>query len=97
MPVLHIEHPITNFDTWLSAFDRFTEARETAGVVAHRIYRPVDDDAYVLVDLDFTHEEQADRFLVFLQANVWSSRETSPALAGEPRTRILTQVPSGLA
>ena len=97
MPVLHIEHPITDFDTWRSAFDHFAAAREAAGVIGQRIFRPVDDDAYVLVDLDFAFEGEADRFLAFLQANVWSSREASPALVGEPRTMILTAVPTGPA
>lgn len=45
MPTLHIEHPITDFDTWKSAFDRFAPARESAGVRHHRVQRPVDDPA----------------------------------------------------
>ncbi len=31
MATLHIEHPITDFDTWRSAFDRFAEARDERG------------------------------------------------------------------
>lgn len=53
MPTLHIEHPITDFDTWKSAFDRFAPARESAGVRHHRVQRPVDDPAYIVVNLDF--------------------------------------------
>lgn len=90
MPVLHIEHPITDFTTWKSAFDRFAEARAGAGVLGHRVLCPVDDPAYVLIDLDFAEQAQAERFLAFLHANVWSSLEASPGLGGEPRTRILT-------
>lgn len=92
MPTLHIEHPITDFDTWKAAFDRFAQARQEAGVVGHRIHRPLDDPAYVLVDLDFAATDHAEAFLVFLRTMVWTSREASPALAGEPQTRILTQV-----
>ncbi|MER5295277.1 hypothetical protein ABT382_24890 [Streptomyces pharetrae] len=89
MPTLHIEHPITDFDTWKSAFDRFAPARESAGVRHHRVQRPVDDPAYIVVDLDFDEVADAERFLGFLQTKVWSSSETAPALAGAPRTRIL--------
>jgi hypothetical protein len=28
MATLRIEHPITDFETWKAAFDRFAEARE---------------------------------------------------------------------
>ncbi|CAL9335156.1 hypothetical protein C1708_32140 [Streptomyces sp. DH-12] len=89
MPTLHIEHPITDFDTWKNAFDRFAPARENAGVRHHRVQRPVDDPAYIVVDLDFDEVADAERFLGFLQTNVWSSSGTAPALAGAPRTRIL--------
>ncbi len=30
MATLHIEHPITDFETWNEAFDRFAEARRQA-------------------------------------------------------------------
>jgi hypothetical protein len=30
---LHIEHPVTDFDTWRSAFDRFADKRSASGVV----------------------------------------------------------------
>ena len=32
MATLHIEHPITDFDTWNAAFARFADARRRAGV-----------------------------------------------------------------
>ena len=89
MPTLHIEHPITDFDTWSSAFDRFADARANAGVRGHRVQRPIDDPNYVVVDLDFDTREQAEGFLGFLRANVWANRENSPALAGAPETMIL--------
>jgi hypothetical protein len=89
MPTLHIEHPITDFETWSSAFGRFADARRTAGVRAHRVHRPVDDPRYVVVDLDFDTADEARAFLRFLETNVWADRSSSPALAGDPRTMIL--------
>ena len=57
-----------------------------------RVQHPVGDDRYVVVDLDFSTHEQAQRFLHFLETTVWASRDTSPALAGTPRTRILEPI-----
>lgn len=89
MATLHIEHPITAFTVWKEAFDRFAAARADAGVRRHRVQRPVDDPAYVVVDLDFDEVADAERFLGFLRSRVWASAESAPALAGTPRTRIL--------
>ncbi|MBC9718935.1 hypothetical protein H9Y04_41055 [Streptomyces sp. TRM66268-LWL] len=89
MPTLHIEHPITDFATWKAAFDGFAAARADAGVRRHRVQRPVDDPAYIVVDLDFDEVADAERFLGFLRSRVWASPENAPALAGTPRTRIL--------
>jgi len=89
MPTLHIEHPITDYETWLSAFSRFADARRRAGVRAHRVQRPIDDPKYVVLDLDFDTNEEAQAFLSFLTKNVWGNRLNAPALAGEPQTMIL--------
>jgi hypothetical protein len=92
---LHIEHPVTDFGTWQTAFDRFAEVREKSGVRGHCILRPVDDAHYVVIDLDFATAAQAERFLGFLQTTVWTSAENAPALAGIPQTRILEPVSRG--
>ena len=92
MVSLHIEHPITDLETWLRAFSRFEEARRKAGVLAHRVRRPVDDDRYVFVELTFETVELAAAFHTFLDETVWASRDASPALAGAPVVRILTDV-----
>ncbi len=92
MPTLHIEHPITDLDTWLSAFNAFADARRGAGVQAERIQQPVGDPKYIVVDLDFATAEQASGFLSFLQEQVWAIPERAPALAGSPKTMILEPV-----
>jgi hypothetical protein len=88
MNTLHIEHAITEFGVWKAAFDRFAGMRRDAGVRRHRVAQPVDDDRYVLIDLDFETAEQAKKFLGFLTANVWNTGN-APALVGQPQTRIL--------
>jgi hypothetical protein len=92
LATLHIEHPITDLRTWLGAFARFGEVRQKAGVRAQRVRKPVDDDRYIYVDLDFDSIEQAVAFQEFLETNVWASRDASPALGGTPRARVLTDV-----
>jgi hypothetical protein len=92
MTTLHIEHPITDLATWMSAFDRFADRRRAAGVLGECVRQPVDDAQYVLVDLDFATPEQAQGFERFLRTEVWTRPEASPALAGEPQTRLLTRV-----
>lgn len=89
MYTLHIEHPITDFDVWTAAFARFAPLRQSAGVRAHAVRRPVDDPHYVSVDLEFGTRDEAEAFLQTLRSRVWGSASASPALAGEPITRIL--------
>ncbi len=89
MVTLHIEHPITDFETWAAAFDRFSDARREAGVRSHRVLRPVDDPCYVMVDLEFDNDDAALAFRHFLQTVVWGAPENSPALAGDPRAVVL--------
>lgn len=88
MTTLHIEHAITDYPTWRNAFQRFTDTRSRAGVTAHRIRRPVDDERYVVVDLDFDDAEAAERFKGFLHENVWGT-DQAPALVGTPQARVL--------
>jgi hypothetical protein len=89
MYTLQIEHEITDFDLWKSAFDRDPVNRAASGVTAHRISRPVDDPHYVVVELDFELRAQAEALLANLHANVWNSSAAAPALRGTPKTRIL--------
>ena len=89
MVTLHIEHAITDFSSWKQAFDRFADMRRGGGVLSHRVYRPRDDERYVLIDLDFGTDDEATKFLEFLTTQVWSTPAGAPALVGSPQTRIL--------
>jgi hypothetical protein len=92
MATLHIEHAITDLATWRGAFDKFADARAGAGVTATRIFQPVDDEAYIVVHLDFDSAEAAAQFRGFLEANVWSTPSNSPGLSGSPTARVLVAV-----
>jgi hypothetical protein len=94
MTTLRIEHEISDYKTWKTAFDSFTAARAQAGVDSVAIRQPVDDARYVMLDLEFDTAGRADEFARFLKQHVWSSPASSPGLVGEPRTRILDVMPS---
>jgi hypothetical protein len=88
MTTLHIRHGITDFDTWATAYGKFADARRDGGVRSARVRRPVDDPAYVVIDLDFDTREAAEAFRRFLVSTVWVPG-VSPALVGTPETMVL--------
>ena len=95
MPSLHIEHAVTEFSTWTTAFERFAGARRSAGVRSEHVRRPVDDPAYVVVDLEFDTVAEAEAFLEFLTSAVWAVPENSPGLSGRPAAKVLETVTLG--
>lgn len=91
MPILRLEHAISDFDLWKRAFDRDPVRREESGARSHVIHRPVDDPNYIAVDLEFDTREEAERFEVALH-ELWRSAAAAPALAGKPTVRIVETV-----
>jgi hypothetical protein len=83
MATLHIEHRITDFDTWASAFNRFADARRDGGVRGYRVLRPVDEPAYVVIDLDFDSTGQANAFLDFPKVTEMDSCAPPGELGGD--------------
>lgn len=92
MKTLRIEHAVTDYAEWKPMFDQYAEMRRSGGVLRHRLHRPAEDPAYVLIELDFGTGDEAARFLEFLKSKVWASPATAPALVGTPQTRILDLV-----
>lgn len=92
MATLHIEHRISDLDTWLGAFKRFEETRRNAGVRSQRVHQPVDDHHYIYIRLEFDSVDEAAAFKGFLENKVWASADASPGLAGTPTARILNEV-----
>ena len=87
MTILHIEHPISDFDAWKSAFDGYAEQRRTGGVRHYQVLRLVDDPNYLLIDLTFDSRAAAEAFLDFLRG-VWQSAAAGQVLRGAPQARI---------
>jgi len=94
MTTLRIEHPISDFQLWKTAFDRFADARANAGVRSFAIRQPVNDPLYLMIDLEFDTPARAEAFAQFLEQHVWSTPAASPGLAGIPQTRVLDLVAS---
>jgi len=91
MPTLQLEHAIKDFAMWKAAFDRDPIDRQGLGVRRHRVFRPLADPNYVVVELEFDSTTEAQACGVALQ-ELWTSRQAAPALAGAPRVRIVEAV-----
>jgi hypothetical protein len=91
MPTLQLEHSIKDFAMWKAAFDRDPIDRRGLGVRRHRVFRPIDDANYVVVELEFDTTAEAQACGAALR-ELWSSRQAAPALVGAPRVRIVEAV-----
>jgi len=86
MYILRIEHAIPDFDGWKRAFDSDPVGRERSGVRHYTIHRPVADAHYVIIDLAFDTESEADALLAAMRA-VWVRVEGTIMM--NPKTRIV--------
>ena len=91
MAALHIEHSITDLETWLGAFNRFADARRDAAS-PRNASTSLDDDTYIVLQLDFETTDAAEKFKEFLESVVGSLRDLSPGLEGTPTARVLREV-----
>lgn len=92
MPVLQIEHSVRDYEMWKAAFDSDPVGRTEGDVRGYRVARPVDDPAYVLLELEFDSEPAANAFLEKLRV-MWG--EAGPRLGFDmPETRLVDVVES---
>ncbi len=89
MVILQIEHPVPNFDAWKTAFDSDPVDRAGSGVLRHRIFQPVDDSKYVIIELEFKTLENAEAMLTALQV-LWKRVEGTVMM--DPKARIVEVV-----
>lgn len=92
MTTLRVELQVRDYDMWRSAFEKDAGGRKRSGARRYRIFRPVDNDHEVMLDLDFDSAADAGAFLDTLRTKVWPSQEKAPAKVGEPETHILEMV-----
>jgi hypothetical protein len=85
MYVLHIEHPVLNFNGWKQAFDSDPVGRVKMGVRRYHILRPLDDPNFVMIDLEFDTASQAEALLAAMR-NVW--KDVNGKIILNPQARI---------
>jgi len=76
MTVLHIEHPVPNYEGWKKAFDSDPMNRKKAGVKKYRVYRSVQEPHHVAIDLEFDDYSSAEKMLAALEV-MWQKVEGS--------------------
>lgn len=86
MLTVQIEHRIRDYDSWRAAFDHDPAGRESSGVRRYRVYRPIDDEQYIIVELDFDERERAEAFVDTMRG-IWKQVEGT-VMTG-PQVRIL--------
>ncbi|MGE5106014.1 MAG: hypothetical protein ACM3H8_00590 [Sphingobacteriales bacterium] len=91
MIILQIEHKVPDYDGWKKAFDSDPLNRKQSGVLRYRIYQPVNDPNYVIIDLEFMSLTQAENTLVSLR-RLWDKVEGTVMM--QPQTRILEMMES---
>ena len=74
MYILRIEHPVADFEGWKRAFESDPAGREKSGVRRYQILRPIDDEKYVMIDLEFDTATQAEALLAAMRV-VWGRVE----------------------
>jgi len=91
MTTLRIEHKISSYDGWKKTFDLDPINRKKSGVKHYRIFRPTDDENFVIIDLEFENLSEAKATQAALQ-NIWGRVEGS--LIFGPKVSILNVVES---
>jgi hypothetical protein len=92
MYILRIEHPIFDFEDWKRAFDSDPIGREKSGVRRYQILRPLDDEKYIMIDLEFDTASQAEAVLAALRV-LWGRVEGTIMMNAQ--TRIFEAVEIG--
>ncbi len=92
MIVLQIEHPVPSFAGWKQAFDSDPVDRKGSGVRRYRVMRPVDNQNYSMIELEFDTVADAEAMLGKLR-ELWGRVEGT--VMTNPQTRIIEIVEAG--
>jgi len=74
MYVLRIEHPVPSYEGWKTAFDSDPVGRKKMGVRRYQILQPIDNPNYVIINLEFDTEKEAEALLTAMKI-VWDRVE----------------------
>ena len=90
--IMRVEHSVPNFDDWKKVFDSDPLGRKKSGVRRYRIMRQLDNTSYVMMDLEFDGQKEAEVFAAKLR-NLWVSAQ-GQKLMQYPQLRIADPVES---
>jgi hypothetical protein len=85
MPVVRIEHSVPSFERWKQAFDNDPADRKGSGVRRYQVLRLQNDPNYVMIDLEFDTNGEAEAFVQKMQ-RIWDG--PAKAIMQNPRARI---------
>jgi hypothetical protein len=86
MPTLQIEHEVPSYEGWKQAFDSDPINRKQSGVKKYRIYKNLDEEKVIIVELDFDNIEDLNATHRALQ-NLWN--RVQGTVMANPRSRII--------
>ena len=89
MPVLRIEHAVSDYDSWKRAFDGDPADRKGRGVRNYQIARDVEDPNFVMIDLEFDTQGEAEGLLAVMRG-VWAG--PGKDVMRNPQARIVDTV-----
>lgn len=84
--MLRIDHPVPDYDGWKQAFDSDLPGREKSSVRRYQISKPIGNAKYVLFDLEFDTQSQAEALLSAMR-QVWKNVEGR--IMRNPQARIV--------
>ena len=89
MPTLRIEHAVPDFAGWKRAFDSDPADRKGSGVRRYQVSRSVEDPNFVMIDLEFDSQEDAEGLLAKMR-EVWNGEGRN--VMRNPQARIVDTV-----
>lgn len=86
MFILQIEHPVPDYDGWKKAFDSDPLKRQQSGVMSYRIYREMENQNQVIIELEFDSLDKAKAMYQALK-QLWG--RVQGTVMNSPQSRIL--------
>jgi hypothetical protein len=89
VPILRIEHQVPDYAGWKQAFDSDPAGREKSGVRRYQVMRSIDDQNFVMIDLEFDTDGEAQALLASMR-EVWG--RVQGKVMWDPQARIVEVV-----
>jgi hypothetical protein len=91
MPVLRVQHAVPNYENWKRAFESDPMDRKAAGVRRYHVFRSIEDQNLVMIDLELDTIAEAETLLARLH-QLWAG--PGGAVMRNPQAWIVEKVES---